>query len=136
MHSWLNPLPGETVIGAVIGAVLGSLLERNDYLNISTWLNSFFALQLIFLILAFALLAHFYCAACHMQKTLIRKWTLFGCIFVITLMLFLYPRHLGIGPDSSIVFLPHEYNTLMAGVLLLWLITLRLLTQLKRLIAE
>lgn len=136
MDSWLNPLPAETVLGAIIGAVLGSILERNDYLNITSWLNSGSALLLILLILAFGVLLHFYCAACHLQKDTIRRWSLFGCILAIAGMLFAYPKHLGIGPDASIIFLPHEYNALMSGVLILWLISLRALTQLKRIMAE
>jgi hypothetical protein len=112
------------VVGAVVGATLGSLLERNVYLNISDWLSSYFALQLIFLILAFAVLAHFYCAACHLNAVLIKRCSFGGCVLIIILTFFLYPRHLRIAPDASINFLPYEYNTLISGVLLLWLITL------------
>jgi H+/Cl- antiporter ClcA len=136
MHSWLNPLPAETVIGAIVGAVLGSILERNDYLDLPNWLHSFFALQLIFLILAFGICAHFYCAAYYLRKDLIRRWSLFGCVLTIGIVLFMYPKHLGIGSDASIVFLPHEYNALMAGLLILWLVTLRILTQVKLMISE
>ena len=136
MRSWLNSLPAETVIGAIIGAVLGSLLERDDYLNISDWLHSLFALQLVYLILAFGILAHFYCAACDLQHMAVKRWSLAGCVLIILIVMLLYSKHLGIGPDASIIFLPHEYNTLVSGVLILWLVTLRALTKLKQMTTE
>ena len=131
MKDWLNPLPAETVIGAIVGAVLGSILERNDYLTIPTWLQSFFALQYIGLIVAFGVCAHFYCAATLLKKHRISVWFRSGCILVIVIMLLSYPKHLGIGPDSTINFLPHEYNALLSGVLVIWVITLRVLTAVK-----
>jgi hypothetical protein len=136
MRNWLNPLPAETVIGAIVGAILGSLLERNDYLNISDWLHSFFVLQFVFLILLFGLGSHFYCAACYLQKPNIGRWALASSLLALLIVLFMYPKRVGLGPDAEIVFLPHEYNVLMAGVLLLWLLTLRTLTILKRLLTE
>jgi hypothetical protein len=136
MDAWLNPLPAETVIGAFAGAILGSILERNDYLDLSNWMHSFYVLQFIFLILAFGICAHFYCAAAYLDKPAIRKWCSFGCFFTIVLVVIMYPKHLGIGDDASINFLPHPYNVLMAGLLVLWLAALRALTQLKLLSRE
>jgi hypothetical protein len=136
MRNWLNPLPAETVVGAVVGAVLGSILGRHDYLNPPNWLHSLFAFQLMFLILAFGICAHFYCAAHYLRKPSIAKWSLSGCILTTGLVLFMYPKHFGIGDDASIVFLPHEFNVLMAGLLLLWVATLRLLTEFKRMLRE
>ena len=136
MRSWLNPLPAETVIGAIIGAVLGSVLERNEFLDIPDWVHSLVVFQLIFLILAFGVCAHFYCAASYLQKGAIKGLALFGCVLVIGAVLFMYPKRLTLDADTSIVFLPHEYNALMSGVLVLWLITLRVLTLLKTLLRE
>jgi hypothetical protein len=136
MKSWLNPIPAETVIGAIVGAVLGSILERDDYLTIPTWMQSFFALQFIFLIVAFGICAHFYCAAALLKKEKIKSWSRGGCALVIFLILFIYPKHLGIGEDASINFTPHPYNALMSGVLILWVAALRILTQVKRIIGE
>jgi hypothetical protein len=48
----------------------------------------------------------------------------------------MYPKHLGIMPDSSINFLPHEYNVLMSMVLVMWLVALRLLTAMKKWIED
>jgi len=136
MYSWHNPLPAETVIGALAGAILGSLLERNDYFDISIWLDSFAVLQLICLILIFGISAHFYCAACSMDKGAIKRWAFYICIGILIGVLFLYPKNLGIGADGEIKFTPHAYNFLMAGVLVVWLLTLRLLTLFKTLAPE
>lgn len=136
MDGWLNPLPAETVIGAVAGAILGSILERDNYLNLPNWLHSFFALQFIFLILAFGVCTHFYCAASYLNKSTVRKWSLFGCFLTIAVVLLMYPKHLGLGKDASIIFLPHPYNVLMSGLLVLWLAALRALTQVKLMIRD
>jgi hypothetical protein len=132
MHSWLNPLPAETMIGALVGAMVGSILERNDYFTISNWLESFVVLTLVLLVLLFGVFAHFYCAACFLGKDTISRWCFRGCLLSLLIVLFLYPRHFGIGPDASINFLPHAYNAVLAGILILWLATLRILTLVKR----
>jgi peptidoglycan/LPS O-acetylase OafA/YrhL len=136
MHSWFNPIPAETTLGALAGAVLGSILERHDYLSIPTWVQSFFVIQFVLLIFAFGVAAHFYCAAAFLKKPRIRNVALVGCLLIIISLLFMYPKHLGIMPDSSINFLPHEYNVLMSMVLVMWLVALRLLTAMKKWIED
>jgi len=118
-------------MGATVGAILGSLLERNDFLDVTSWTNSLTAFELVALIITFGVLAHFHCAARLLGRAAIQRRCLYGCGAVLLLVLILYPRHLGIGPDGTITFLPYEYNALMAAVLVFWVVALRLLTYIK-----
>ena len=123
-------------MGATVGAILGSLLERNNFLTVTDWLHSLAAFELILLIIAFGVLAHFHCAARLMNRDAVKRFCFYGCLALLALVLFSNPRHLGVGPDGTISFLPYEYNALIAGVLVLWIVTLRMLTYVKMKIGD
>lgn len=56
---WLNPLPAETVIGAIVGAVLSTIMAFYKYFEVNSWIDSRYAIQLTFLILVFGVCLHF-----------------------------------------------------------------------------
>jgi hypothetical protein len=57
---WLNPLPAEKVIGAIVGAVLSAILAKYGYFDIHVWYEARYAIYFTFLILAFGISIHFH----------------------------------------------------------------------------
>jgi hypothetical protein len=133
---WLNPLPAETVLAAIIGAVLGTVLGKYGYFDISNWLDSRYALEFTFLIVSFGVACHFYCAACLLDKALIRRIFLLLAFVVFIVVLFYSPKVLTVSPDGTLSWLPNEGNALLGGVLLIWIFALRALTAIKKLSGE
>ncbi len=121
---WLNPLPAETVIGAIVGAVLSTILSKYSYFDIAVWTDARFALYFTFLILAFGICIHFYCAAILLGRTAILRTFRFAYILILLVVWVGYAKRAGIQHNGMVIFLPNEGNSLVCGVLLIWLIGL------------
>jgi hypothetical protein len=129
---WLNPLPAETVIGAIIGAVLGTIIAQSPYFEISEWMQARYPLLFTFLILSYGVSIHFYCAAVVLDRPKIRTIFLALCLLIFLGMVF-YPKEVGIDPGGRVSFLPESLNVLIAGTLMIWLVALRAMAELHRL---
>ena len=129
---WLNPVPAETVMGAIIGAVLSSIMASLNYFNLATWLDVLFPLSFTFLILLFGVSSHFYCAATLQKKGPIRN--VFGLVCLLTLasVICLDPQRAKISAAEGLQFLPSAGNFLMGGVLVIWFLSIRALTEFNK----
>ena len=129
---WLNPIPAETVLGAIIGAVLSTIMAQLAYFNVASVSDILFPLVFSFLILLFGVSAHFFCAAHVQNKRQIKL--IFGtiCLLTILVVIGLDPQKAHISATDGVQFLPRPGNFLMAGILALWFCALRALTELKR----
>ncbi len=95
MHSsamWLNPLPAETMIGAIFGAILATIMEQYGYFHLTSLFDIRFPLEFAGAILIFGLTAHFYCAAVLLPPTRARGICLGVCIGILVLMAVYSPR--------------------------------------------
>jgi hypothetical protein len=133
---WLNPLPAETVIGAIVGAVLSTILAQYGYFGVESWIEARFALYFTFLILAFGISLHFYCAAVLLEKRTVARIFRLTAILILIIVLIGYAKRAQVGSDGSVLFLPNPGNSLICGVLLIWLLMVRSLTAFKKWVGE
>lgn len=123
---WMNPLPAETVMGAIVGAVLSTILAQYSYFTISVWTESRGAVLFVALILIYGVSAHFFCAACRSNISgYIKYGTLMSCMFILGGIVIINPRlPVNVTELGVISFRPNEGNILLDGVLAIWLAAL------------
>ena len=128
---WLNPLPSEAVIGAIVGAVLSTVMAYYKYLEVNVWTDVRYALYFVVVILCYGVCLHFYCAAVLLSKHKIGLFFLVLCIVIYLVILIIQPKELTLTDSGQINFLPNPGSVLISGVLLIWLLILRTLTWVK-----
>lgn len=124
---WYNPIPAETVIGAIVGAVLSTILAQNEYFKIQNWMDTRYGLMFTVLIISFGVCAHFYCAARNLSRHRLANYFLLMCFLVVGVVLLINAQKLNLGLSGTFTFLPRWTNVMMAGVMMIWLCTLRIL---------
>lgn len=125
---WTDTLPAETAIAAVVGAVLSTVLAQNNVFSIEHWYDSWPAIYLISLVLGFGVMIHFFCIAVvrklpsvYLPSAMIAIGALF-CIVFLNRADWRFPE------TGEIIFLPYAYNILLAGVMLIWYLSVQLTT--------
>ena len=117
-----------------MGAVLSTILAQYGYFAVESWIDARFALYFTFLILAFGISIHFYCAAILLEKKVIMRVFRSIALFILLIVLVGYARQAQVSVDGTFLFLPHTGNALLCGVLIIWLLMIRSLTTFKKLI--
>jgi hypothetical protein len=81
MRSWVQALPCEGIIEAVLGASLGVILANESSLISNSWTNLPQLIALIGIVVVFGLSVHFACTAVLRKAKKIFYFFLFVCLF-------------------------------------------------------
>lgn len=131
MH-WLNPLPAETVIGAIVGAVLSTILAYNDVFNVTVGNELKDACLFIGQIITFGVIIHFFCAAFVMGVHYLAIFTFFTTLVIVANIAFLDLQGGGTVDVGRIDISFNLTNLLLSLVLSFWFIALFALTLIKK----
>ncbi|WP_316226719.1 hypothetical protein [Bradyrhizobium sp. SZCCHNS3052] len=122
MKSWVQPLPCEGTISAVLGASLGVILALDGGLGGHDWSYVPTQLSLLAYVVVFAVSLHFACTAVIKRSGSIFAFFLILCVANGVLFNISRLRDVNVNVDQRIVFLPDNVATSVTIVFLVWLL--------------
>lgn len=131
---WLNPLPAETVLGAIVGAVLSTILAHNGVFQVDSLAKLRPAILFVFAVVSYGVCIHFCCAAMARKRFDVTLSSFVLALIIIFAVSFLGVREFNLGEDGRLLLLPSLPNVLLAAVLAIWFAALAALTYTKGLL--
>jgi len=110
---------------------MSTILAYNGAFDVQDWRETYNAIGIVFFVISYGILLHFYCAAVVIAKSAVRNLCVVLSGLIVLYVLFLGPGVFRVEKDGAIMVKPEAVNTLLAAVLVLWTAALRFMAEVK-----